>query len=237
MTTATETPDVMDALDAAMNAKALPGNRTFFAEVTTIDTFFCVLIKGQGKVLFDSGVHSEDQKRVAIKLIAVPVKGEFELKQDTLATANDWLKFTLPSLRKIGQTLKTLKGQFVRVQKVPTGDTYKKGDETIDRTALVFEDVFADRAACVAAADAYWAERKSSNGQADAAPETAQASASTEPENDGERQFALDSLPMLWKAAKEKYEPFIAMIEGNPMIAKYVRRDSPEVVVLTGVPF
>lgn len=236
-----------DAYDDAMNPQPVSLERTYFGEVTNVDVWTCVLEKGTGKRKFDPGRDNPDQKRTAIKLqIAVEKKdgGSYTVDQDVINTAPEWQRYTLPSLRKLALDLRTLKGRWVKITRKPTGETYtNKSQEVKDRTAIVFEELYADRDACKAAADAFYASRSQSsngNGQSNieqpAPPQAGAPSAAPASGNTQERQFALDSLKILWQASGENQPAFLAMIAANPMISKYFSADSPEVRDIT-LPF
>lgn len=209
MTTQTANP-----MDAAMHATEEPKERTYFGEVVTVDAWFAILRKGVGKVAFDPGQHDVADRRTVIKLEIDPLKGDFLITQECLHFEDEWLKFTLPSLQKLSVDLASLKGRWVQLKRVPTGRTYQnKSNETKDRTAIVFEKVFADGAGCVAAADAFFAKRGTGTVESAALP----ADLGLPPE----QAFALRSLPALWKASGNNAEKFKALIDQNPLISKY----------------
>jgi hypothetical protein len=233
--TATAAPSVQpatqDAYAMAMDpAAATSSDRTYFGPVDIVDVWACVLEKGIGKRPFDSTRDSIDQRRIAIKLSLSPLRGEFDVKQETINTEKVWKNYTLPSLQKLGLDLRTLKGKYVQVKRVPTGDFFVgKDGERKDRTALVFVDVYPDRDACQRAADEFWEKRKSADASNTNTQSTA-ASAQAQPPTDmAEREFAKSSLSMLWQVSGQNKDQFLAMIKSNEMIAKYFDETSDEV--------
>jgi hypothetical protein len=221
----------VDPLDAAMNATPRSLERTYFGQVTIVDAYNCVLVKGAGKQVYDSTQHTPDQRRTAIKLqVEVPKRdgGSYTLDQDCLDFEKSWLNFTLPSLRSINANLRTIKNAWVKVTRKPTGEKYENRTtgEWKDKTALVFLEIYPDQATMQAAADTFYSQlQQAQDNAADAAP-----APTTQPAvNETERKFAIDALPMLWKAAKGDTTTFLGMIASNPLIAKYCTEQSSEV--------
>lgn len=213
-----------DPMQAAMTATQEPRERTYFGEVVTVDAWFCVLEKGVGKRPFDPTRDDIGMRRTVIKLEIDPLKGEFLISQEVLHFETEWLNHTLPSLKGLGVELGQIKGKYVQVKRVPTGETYvnKQDNKTKDKTALVFERIFDVPADCIQAAEQFFASR----GQSSAAPATngstvGHAELPTDLGLPPEQAFALRSLPALWKASENNPEQFKALIESNPMINKH----------------
>jgi hypothetical protein len=220
----------IDPMQAAMAATALPNEKHYFGQVVTVDAWFCVLRKGAGKIPFDQHSHPPQDQRTAIKIAVECTKQDgttYLVEQDTIDTAKDWLKHTLPSLTQLQLHLSSLKGRWVEVVRKPTGETYQSRiGETKDRTALVFVRAFADQAACQAAEAAFYAPRTGAGRVEDAIlPADLPPAAAMDPE----KEFALRSLPALWAAAKHNANAFKAMIDGNPMISKHYPWPHPHV--------
>lgn len=196
----------IDPMNAAMSATEEPKERTYFGEIVTVDCWFVVLQKGVGKQVFDPTRHSVEQRRTAIKIEIDPLKGDFMVTQECLHFEAEWLNCTLPSLKKLNVELSALKGRYCQAKRIPTGQTYtNKQGETKEKTGLVFVEIYADGAACVQAAEQFFGSR---------------VEAATEPGNP-EKDFALKSLPALWKASNRNKDHFKTMIEQNPLIAKH----------------
>lgn len=242
-----------DPFDAAMNpARPESLARVYFGEVVTLDPWFCVLEKGKGKRPFDPTSDAPERRTTAITIkVAVARRdgSEYTVDQETVDFAKDWTAITLPSLRKLGITLRELKGAFVQVQRTNTGETYVGKDGTTrDRQGLEFMAVFPDRDAMKAAADLFYTPRGQ---RADASSQVADDSAQVAPAaaapaqpaplpvaDAAMREYAKQILPALWSAAKQDKAAFLAMISSNPMISAHFNAGSEEVCLLTGeLPF
>lgn len=150
-----ETTVIDDPMTAAMNATARPS--VYFGEIANVNVWFCVLAKGIGKVVYDSGQHTIQQRRTAIQIQIAPLQGSFTVDIDTIDSSRDWLRFTLPSLRALDATLLTLGRRYCQVERVSTGETYvsRQGEEKT-KSALKFVAFYNTREECQAAQDAYW---------------------------------------------------------------------------------
>lgn len=222
-----------DPMTAAMNAKKEPLERTYFGEVITVDSWFCVLQKGVGKRLWDSTRDDVKDRRIVIKLEIQPLKGEYTISQEALSFESTWLEHTMLSLQKLQVDLHTLRGKFASVKRVPTGEQYKnKAGDLKDRTALEFVAVYDTLEACVAAADAFFATRSGGSGagrgvEEETLPDPRSAMSP-------EQQFALNSLPALWKASGNDKEKFAQMLLENPLISRHYPFTHPHVQGLIG---
>jgi hypothetical protein len=117
-----------------------------------LEGWFCILQKGIGKVPFDPNFHSEGQKRAAIDMCVTPLAitgATFQVERNTIATADDWLKITLPSIHALGMKSSQLNGKYVQIELVPSG-TYEKNGETKTKTAIKFVRVFNSQNECEA---------------------------------------------------------------------------------------
>ena len=213
--------------------------RTFFGEVTISERWFCVLEKGIGKRPFDP-VHDQGrQRRIAIKLAITPLQGNFAVEQDVVDSSRAWQRYTLPSLREHQLDLHTLRGCYVQVCRVPTGETYvNQAGETKRQTALVFVAVYFDRATCQAAAQAF-SRRMATHGELTSLQPARVPAASSPQQGDfAERAFAEQALPILWQASGADQQRFLALIAAHPVIAHYFGPDSLEVThLIEPVPF
>jgi hypothetical protein len=230
MTTGThQTTD--DPMAAAMNATKEPRDRTYFGEVITVDSWFCVLQKGVGKRPWDSTHDDVKDRRIVIKLEIQPLKGEYTISQEALSFESTWLEHTMLSLQKLQVDLHTLRGKFASVKRVPTGENYKnKAGDIKERTALEFVAIYDTLDACQAAADAFFQARTSGSGNGRGVQEE------TLPDLPGsmppEQEFALKSLPALWKASGHDKQKFVELIQQNPLISKYYPPDHRIVIAL-----
>jgi hypothetical protein len=143
----------VDPFSSADNADERQFTNEYWGEVIA-DAFYCVLEKGIGKVLFDEKVHPLDRRLTAVKLEVMPLAEmnlKFNLLRDVIAEFKDWTAVTLPSIKRLGISLRELNGKFVKCKLSPTGETYvsKDGAEK-DRTAIEFMQVFNNQAECEA---------------------------------------------------------------------------------------
>ena len=208
-------------------------DRNYFGEVTIVEPWFCALERGTNKRPFDPAHDRGDQRRVAIKLTITPLQGVFALEQDVLDSSRAWQCYTLPSLREHQLDLHTLRGRYVQVCRVPTGETFvNRAGETKRQTALVFVTVYRDRATCQAAAEAF-SRRMATHGELTTLQPARVPAASPPQQGDfAERAFAEQALPILWQASGADQQRFLALITAHPVIARYFGPDSPEVTHL-----
>lgn len=209
-----------DPMTAAMNATKQQGDRAYFGEVITVDSWFCVLEKGVGKRPWDATRDDVKSRRIVIKLEIQPLRGQYTIAQETLSFENTWIDFTMPSLQKCNADLHALRGKFAQVKRVPTGEQYKnKAGELKDRTALEFVAIYNTLQECQDAADAFFGEKASAHAAYAGMPD-----ASLPADLGGmspEQQFALSALPALWKASGNDKEKFAELIAENPLISRF----------------
>src|SRR4051812_36836343 len=107
--------------DDAMNAEAPTGSRMAFGSIE-VDLWKCILVKGTGKVLFDTTAHGADQKRTAIDLSLIPLqtaRNHEAIKRNLIAESKEWTQIMRPSLTALGTDLRGINGRFVQVEYVP----------------------------------------------------------------------------------------------------------------------
>ena len=231
------TPATDDPYASAMEQQSQ--ERVYFGEVSIVDVYHVTLEKGVGKRSFDPTRDPIDKRNTNIKMQIECAKRDgstYTVDQETLDWAKEWQKFTLPSLRQNNADLRTLRGRYVQVKRVFTGEFYtnKAGDKK-DRTAIVFERFFDSADACQAAADAFYKRP----GVAEPTAPAQSTPAAPQPDTSAqERAFAVQALPMLWQASGENKDQFLTLIAGNPMIAKHFNANSDEVLQTMGlIPF
>jgi hypothetical protein len=176
---------------------------------------------------------------VAIKVAITPLQGDVVVEQDVLDSSRVWQRYTLPSLRERQLDLRTLKGHYVQVCRVPTGEFYvNQAGETKRQTALVFVAVYLDRATCQAAAGACCKRVDSAVAPASWPVQPVPAAWQPQQGDFAERAFAEQALPILWQASGGDQQYFLALIAAHPVIACYFGPDSPEVAtIITPLPF
>lgn len=209
-----------DPMDSAFNATLAP--RSWFGQVD-IDTYYCVLEKGVGKVVFDPQVHSADQRRTSIEITVTPIPDMSRpdpLSRQMIAESREWVNIVLPSLKALGlSSLRDLKGKWAKVTFVPTGRKWTTQDgEEREATTFKFLAVYDTEAATAAA---YAAE---SNGTAaetkDEQPEAA--------DSNGDKATAYEFLRVLVNQHRENPDLLAATIAGIPVVSKWFTIDSPE---------
>lgn len=238
------------AIDTVGSVDWKPGPRTYFGQMLT-DVWYCALVKGQGKVLFNSNEHPEDQRRHAIDLVLTPLartgSQEYQIKRELIAESADFAKIVKPSLAAISVDLRALNGQFVQAQLVPTGTYTDKHGETKTRSMLKFVARYPDEATCQAAADAFFSQHAGQNESGQPQQAGNAAPAQTAPGSNGgpaspERATAAKFLPLLWQNAKamsggtDTLGRFEQLLKSNSLTSRHFTLTSPEVqqVVLAG---
>lgn len=202
-----------------------PQSLTFFGQVIILDRSDWKLVKGQGRQVFDRTYDDpKDLVRGITLAIECEKRGGEKYAIDTgrlplLEIDKAWHKHLLPSLQKLGVPLSQLKGTFVQVKRVETGETYtNSAGEVRHKTALELIAVYPDWHAMSSARDALFGQGRTeaTAGAAAAAPANTLALDST-PTLDKEALAKL--LPGLWMAAGRNKDVFAAMFNGNPNFA------------------
>ena len=249
MVSQAQTPISDDPFESANQAKERPaGPRTYFGQMR-VDVWYCALVKGQGKVPFDPGQYSQDQRCTAIDLAlsAIGNNRSYEVKRELIAESRDWARIVKPSLVALAIDLRGLNDRWVQAELVPTGQTYidKEGIKK-DRTTLKFLAVYQDENECRVGMGQYFAAIKAA-GEAAHGPqaefEAATQAPAPKPANgngtaapDPERATAAKFLPSLWASAKAGGDGAITrfgeMLAKNPVLSKHFTMDSAEVQAL-----
>ena len=224
-----------DPWEVASEARPLP--KVYFGQVFT-DLFFCVLVKGQGKVPFDPSQHKVEDRCTSIKMDLQPLASsglKFAISRDMIAESRVWAGIVLPSIKALGIEPKEVNETWVKVTLVETGETYTKRDtgETVRKTTLKFLEVYPDEAACEAAARAFFgggAVGAAKSEELPPFPEEGEESGDTG--GDQERETASKFLKPLYEQAGGDPGEFIKLIAGNPLTSKHFDLNSPEVTEL-----
>lgn len=220
------TTQAVDPFDSATEAR-IP-SAAFYCQVQC-DAWFCVLVKGQGKVVFDPAQHPVEQRRTALNISLAPIaeqQVQFPLVREMIAESVEWAKIVWPSAKALGiNSARELDGKWARVEIVPTGRKYKnQAGEDKDATTFKFAALYPDEAAARAAYAA--------GGQPDGATPAAAAAPANGSSNAKERETAYAFLKVLvpqWGADLDKVAAGIA---ANPVIARHFSIQSPEVIEL-----
>ncbi len=133
--------DIWDALENAQAPQSV-----MFGQVE-FDIWPCVLVKGQGKVLFDPAVHDVSQRRISvgITLTLLPDRNGVSrtIERKMIAESAEWARIVLPSINALGLGRpRELNGKWVKATLVPTGRKYTTHGETgaeITRDATTFK--------------------------------------------------------------------------------------------------
>lgn len=213
-----------DPFETASNAEPL--RSVYYAQVQC-DAWYCVLVKGTGKVVFDPNQHPIEQRRTAlsISLATIPEQPvNFPLVREMIAESPEWTKVVWPSAKVLGlSSARDLNGKWAKVELAPTGDTYKnRQGDTKERTTFKFVAFYADEAACRAAYAA-------GSGQPAPAPSAPANGADTSKERETALQFLKVLMPK-WLNGTMDLDKVKAGIAANPVIARHFDANSPEVI-------
>ena len=205
-----------DPMDVASNATLAP--RTYYG-VVDVDAYFCVLVKGTGKVLWDSAQHGIDERRTSIKLTVTPIaeSGRPEgMEREMIAESREWVQITWASLKALGVTsVRDIKGKYAKVQFAPTGRKWftKEGEER-EATTYKFLALYGTEDECRAG----WAADNAGAAPEPAAPDTGSA----------EKATAYEFLRVLVNTHKNDKAALATTIASIPQISKWFTVDSPE---------
>jgi hypothetical protein len=127
-----------------------------------MEVFEAVWPKGGSVVRFDGNIHKPSDKFTRIEITIVPLdemnaRYPTELKTNASGWNNrDWTTATLPSIKALNVSVRSLPGSFVKVVKKPNGKFYDKkkdGEKTGEKgelTDFLFVKVFESQDACLA---------------------------------------------------------------------------------------
>ncbi len=235
---------IPDPYSDADTAKANGGKRHYFGSLL-VDAYNAVLVKGQGKVVFDPLQHGADQRVTAIEIVLTPLPRpgatEYQIRREIIAQSAEWTKTVRPSIEKLGLTLKGLNNKWAQIDMIDTGRTYtNKNGETKSATSIRFLAVYESQRECQDACDAYYAGRARQREAAEAtqpapAPTPANGTNGMNGTNDAQRATAAKFLPALWNSARSggadgTVDRFLNSIQKNPLTARYFDINSSEVI-------
>lgn len=136
-----------DPLESADTATLAP--REYYGEVL-VDTWYCALVKGVGKVPFDPTQHKS--RFTAIKIDIVPLADSGisnPIGREMIAESKEWVNFTLASLKALNIKTADIRNKWAKVGFAPTGEKYtNQAGETKEKTALMFLAIYPDEATC-----------------------------------------------------------------------------------------
>jgi hypothetical protein len=213
-----------------------------------MEVFEAVWPKGGSVVRFDGNIHKPSDKFTRIEITIVPLdemnaRYPTELKTNASGWNNrDWTTATLPSIKALNVSVRSLPGSFVKVVKKPNGKFYDKkkdGEKTGEKgelTDFLFVKVFESQDACLAD---YLEEKAGSPGSplsdADfpAVPDAQPAAPTTGPGNDILLKFAKALVTAAAKDNKDLTavtEKVRTQLDANPMMKGKFTADSPEIL-------
>lgn len=206
----------------------------YFGQVK-VDSYFCILVKGTGKVPFDAQAHAIDQRRTAIDIQIFPLAEmniSFDVSRNMIAESREWAGIVLPSIKALNLSLRDLNNKWVHVVTEKTGQTYTgKDGNTKDKTTFKFLAVFPDEASCRAA---YQAAANGTPAPAPATPVNGNGNGASK-----ERETAAKFLPVIVTNACAGQTDLTvirnsvaAAIANMPMVSKHFTVDSTEVMTL-----
>jgi len=226
---------INDPFAMAEDPQEIKYSNEYFGQVG-LDVWFCVLEKGVGKVPFSEQEHSIDKRLTAITMGIIPVPASglaFSVDRDYIAEFREWNAITLPSIKRLGVSIRELDGKFAHVKLTETGETYTNSQgETKEKTAFEFLAIYDTLEACEAA---YTAKRGS--GAQPTASQTAPraTTAATAGNGNKDRDAALKFLEVAVKSTckgmtdlEQAREAVAAQIAKMPLINKHFTVDSPE---------
>lgn len=216
-----------DPFEAADNPQIKPAE--YFGKLE-VDAWFCALVKGQGKVPFDTALHPADQRRTAIDLHVITLAAHnmnYPMTRGVIAESPEWTKTVWPSLRDAGvQSLRDLKDtpRWCCVTTVSTGRTYQSNGVTKEATTFRFLALYASEAECQAA---FIASRNGSNGD-DWLDAPVQAPPVNGHAEQRERETALAFARILVKQSHSIPELGERLAQ-YPLVGRFFTVDSPEI--------
>ncbi len=227
MVTAQQQPDDI----FAEADKAEPIARDLYFGLVAFELWRCILVKGQGKVVFDPQQHKADQMQIAVELSITPLTrnglADWSLDRNMIARSTDW-GITKNSLQALKMDLHNLNDKYAQVKLKATGRKWKdqQGNEH-DATAIEFVAIYDNEEQCRAASDAHYQNtdgEESSNGAANAQPAAVQGP---------DRATALKFVGILWSNSGRDVEKFKIAIERQGL-ASVISVDDPDVRKLIG---
>ena len=228
-----QTMNMNDPFALAEEPQEIKYTNEYFGEVG-LDVWFCVLEKGVGKVPYSEQEHSIDKRLTAITMGIIPVPSanlQFSVDRDYIAEFRPWNAITLPSIKKLGVSLRELDGKFARVKLTETGETYTNSQgETKEKTVFEFLEIYETLEACETA---FAAARGSAPAQSP--PPIVDAPSNAPSNSNKEKEAALKFLEVAVKSTckgkndlDEARQAVAEQIAKMPMINKHFTIDSPE---------
>lgn len=215
-------------------ADAQPPNSAFYGQVH-IETWPCVLVKGKGKVPFDAGQHSEDQRCTALEITVTPLAGSranFTLVRSIIAQSAEWYKRIWPSLKALGiKNPKDAVGKWCKLERVPTGKTYRSSRDGQERDELVmnFLALYATEDACRAAYESDTGHKADTDADGvGPIPGFEETRSNAPPADDPQRKMAISFLTAIAKQHKGDMDKIKAAVGNVSLITLHFDPTSDE---------
>ncbi len=225
--TANGQPNMDDPYDSATNATLAP--RSYYGQIQ-VDAYFCVLVKGTGKVPYDGGQHRAEDRRTAIDISLLPLAEQnvnFDLRRATIAESREWAGIIWPSLKALGvSSVRDVNGKWAKMQQVPSGRTYRNSaGEEKEATTFKFLALYDDEVACRAA---YLTDTGKPAEQGPAAAGTNGGNGNGSNGNGHDLQVAIPFIQAFAKQANFDLDKTKAMCQSQSIITKAIDLDSPD---------
>ena len=225
-------PAVYDPWEESANAQA--PTSAFYGQIQ-IDTWPCVLVKGQGKVPFDATQHSEDQRCTALEINVSPLAGSranFTITRSIIAQSPEWYKFIWPSLKALGlKNPKDAVGKYCKLERVPNGKKYrsKRDGEERDEMVMKFLALYATEDACRAAYEADTGQKLGPSTLSDEPiPGFEDVRANAAPADDPQRKMAISFLTAIAKQHKGDMDAIKRAVGNVSLITLHFDPESEE---------
>lgn len=201
----------------------------YFGKVN-FDLWPCVLVKGQGAVVFDPNQHKPEDRRIQIEISITPLSSarkQFITERKALAESRDWIKVTLASIKALGlQSAREVDNRWVQYVMEPTGRKYtdKNGierDNTMPKILAVYDS---EEAAEAAKVKLYGKTKSDEDLVFEPDPPKSN--------GNGEREVAMKFLPSIVAMCNKDRKKIAQMLASQPLVSKYFTVDSPEVQML-----
>ena len=217
-----------DPYDSASTAQVKPAE--YFGQAQ-VDVWYCVLVKGTGKVPFDAQAHKVEDRRTAVDVLIQPLSDhnlQYVLERKMIAESKEWAGTVWGSLKALGmKSLRELNEKWVKVAMVPNGSYTDATGNVKQKTTFKFLALYESEEQC---RNAYLAGSPAKqNGHTQPDPTAVQQTAS----NSGkEREVALKFLPAIVNKNAGDLDALAKALASAPLVQKYFTIDSAEVLEL-----
>lgn len=215
------------------SAHATAPTNAFYGQIS-LDMWPCVLIKGQGKVPFDPTRDPEDNRRTAVDIAITPLAGsraQFSIVRSIIAQSPEWYKHIWPSLKALGLTNpKQAVGKWCKLERVPTGKTYRSNRDGVERDELVikFLALYDTEDECRAAYEADTGQPASASDDDEPIPGFEDVRTNAAPAEDPQRKMAISFLQAIAKQHKGDMDAIKRAVGNVSLITLHFDPESDE---------